>query len=48
MKNVEDADIEFIKSSGGRFEVMKDGKLIYSKARTGNFPDEGEILNKLK
>jgi len=48
MNNVKDADIEFIKSSGGRFEIMKEGKLIYSKARTGNFPDEKEIINKLK
>ena len=48
MKNIEDADIEFIKSSGGRFEVMKDGKLIYSKARTGNFPDESNLIEKLK
>ncbi len=48
MNNVKDVDIEFIKSSGGVFEVTKDGALIHSKARTGNFPDEDEIINKLK
>ena len=48
MNNIENVDIEFITSSGGRFEVMKDGKLIYSKARTGNFPDEETLVKKLQ
>ena len=46
--NVKDVQVEFIKSSGGVFEVTKDKELIYSKARTGNFPDEQEIIKKLK
>lgn len=47
MNNVKDVKVEFIKSSGGVFEVTKDGELIYSKARTGNFPIEDEIIKKL-
>ncbi len=48
MNNVKDVNVEFIKSSGGVFEVTKDEELIYSKSRTGNFPDEEEIIKKLK
>jgi selT/selW/selH-like putative selenoprotein len=47
LDKVKDADIEFIKGSGGVFEVIKDGKLIHSKARTGNFPDEEALVKKL-
>ena len=46
--NIKEANIEFIKGSGGVFEVSKDDILIYSKARTGNFPNEDEIIKKLK
>jgi selenoprotein W-related protein len=38
-------DIELIKSSGGVFEVVKDGKLIFSKKAKGRFPDENEIFS---
>lgn len=47
MNNYKDADIKFIKGSGGVFEVIKDGKLIHSKAQTGNFPDEEALVKKL-
>lgn len=33
-----DATIEKIESSGGRFEIVVDGELVYSKASTGDFP----------
>ena len=33
-----------VRSSGGAFEVSLDGELIYSKLRTGSFPDQREIL----
>ncbi len=33
-----------VRSSGGAFEVSFDGELIYSKLRTGAFPDQREIL----
>jgi selenoprotein W-related protein len=31
-------------SSGGCFELSADGKLIYSKLKTGSFPDEDEMV----
>jgi selenoprotein W-related protein len=34
-------------SGGGSFEIHADGKPIYSKLETGEFPDEQEILRKL-
>jgi selT/selW/selH-like putative selenoprotein len=39
---------ELIKSSGGAFEVRKDGGLIFSKLSSGRFPETEEILEKLK
>jgi selenoprotein W-related protein len=32
-----------IPSDGGRFEVMVDGKLVYSKLETGRHADPGEV-----
>ncbi len=42
-----EARIDLKRSSGGRFEVLKDGVPIYEKSRTGRFPDPGEVLNLL-
>jgi len=39
--------VELIKSGGGVFEVCKDGELIFSKKKSGRFPDTYEILKKL-
>ncbi len=36
-----------IPSSGGVFEVVADGKLIYSKKATGQFPDEDALVTSL-
>ena len=33
-----------IPSGGGCFEVSLDGELVYSKLKTGQFPDEAAIL----
>jgi len=38
----------FIPSSGGRFEVMLDDRLIYSKAETGRHPDYEEVAGPLR
>ncbi|PLX76008.1 MAG: hypothetical protein C0614_10405 [Desulfuromonas sp.] len=38
---------ELIKSSGGVFEVVVDGRLIYSKKETGEFPDEMKLIKGL-
>lgn len=33
-----------VPSSGGCFEVVINGELVYSKLQTGQFPDEGAIV----
>ena len=37
-----------IKGEGGVFEVVVDGRLIYSKKQTGRFPEHEEILSQLR
>ncbi|GAC1606108.1 MAG: hypothetical protein NVS3B21_35830 [Acidimicrobiales bacterium] len=36
--------IELISSSQGRFEVILDGELIYSKASLGRHAEPGEVV----
>ena len=36
-----------VPSSGGCFEVKVDGDLIYSKLKTGQFPDEKAIVDQV-
>jgi len=38
-------ETELISSSGGVFEVTKDGQLIFSKKAVGRFPTTDEIFN---
>jgi selenoprotein W-related protein len=38
-------DLQLIPSDGGRFEVVINGDLIYSKLETGRHLDEGEMSN---
>ena len=40
--------IVLLPSSGGRFEVMLDGALIYSKAATGRHPDNEAIVTQVR
>ncbi|HEV7394825.1 MAG TPA: Rdx family protein [Burkholderiales bacterium] len=39
---------ELIRGSGGIFDVTADGALIYSKHRTGLFPENAEVLQALR
>jgi selenoprotein W-related protein len=48
MENALGAAVEMIPSGGGVFEVVVDGKLVYSKKATGEFPDEALLLENLK
>ena len=32
-----------IPSDGGRFEVKKNGELVFSKLHSGRFPEDGEV-----
>jgi len=41
-------DSELRASHGGVFEVVVDGKLVYSKKGLGRFPEEGEVLKLIK
>lgn len=43
-----DISTELVRGGGGIFEVQLDGKLIYSKAEQGRFPEDSEILDALK
>jgi len=37
-----------VEGGGGIFDVTVDGRLIYSKHATGQFPEEEEILKQLR
>ena len=36
-----------VPSMGGCFEVTVNGELIYSKLKTGQFPDEKEMIDQI-
>jgi len=38
--------VKLIPSSGGRFEVIADDKLIYSKKSEGRHAEEGEVARR--
>jgi len=41
------AETDLIESGGGVYEVAVDGRLIYSKKATGEFPDEEILLGEV-
>lgn len=38
------AEVQLIASSGGVFEIVVDGRLIFSKKKLGRFPEVGELV----
>ena len=38
-------DLKLVPSTGGCFEISTNGDLIYSKLKTGQFPDEKWVLD---
>jgi len=48
LKKLYATEVTLVKSSGGVFEVLIDGLLVYSKKATGDFPDEAKLLAQLK
>jgi selenoprotein W-related protein len=40
-----DVAVDLLVSSGGVYEVVADGKLLFSKKALGRFPEEGEIVS---
>ena len=37
-------ELKLIPASGGAFELSLNGDLVYSKLKTGKFPDEKQML----
>jgi selT/selW/selH-like putative selenoprotein len=48
IKNKFGVEAKLIKSGGGVFEVVADGRLIFSKKKEHRFPEHQEILEKLR
>ena len=46
-KHRSDLETQLIKGSGGQFDVVLDGTLIFSKKQAGRFPATQEILEKI-
>jgi len=42
------AGLTLVPASGGCFEVTVDGELVYSKLKTGIFPDEDAVLKDVR
>ena len=43
-QNFPNMEISLISSGGGVFEIILDGKLIFSKKAINRFPEKGEIV----
>jgi predicted Rdx family selenoprotein len=41
-------EAELIRGGGGVYDVVVDGKKIFSKDQVGRFPDPGEIVGAIK
>ncbi len=37
------AEVELVESSGGVFEITRDGKPLFSKKKLGRFPTDAEV-----
>ena len=47
IKQAIDAEVTLERGGGGIFEIWADGKLVYTKADTGRFPQPGEATKLL-
>lgn len=48
MRNKFDEEAKLVPGSNGIFDVIVDGELIFSKFKTGRFPNPGEVAKKIK
>ena len=48
MKRELGLESELVRSGGGVFEIEIDGDLIFSKRKSGRFPEDGEIVKLLR
>ena len=46
IKQSRGVDATLVPGSGGVFDVVLDGELIFSKKQLGRFPEPGELLQK--
>ena len=42
------SELAIVPFADGRFEVLVDDELVYSKLKTGEFPDNGTVVKKIK
>lgn len=47
IKEETNTEPELIKGKGGVFDVVVNGQLVYSKKKTGRFPEHDEVLTHL-
>ena len=47
LKKSREIEVKLHKGSGGQFEVVVDGKLVFSKKQLGRFPEVQEILEQI-
>jgi selT/selW/selH-like putative selenoprotein len=48
IKRAKGVEVDLVKSSGGVFEVYRDGQLVFSKKSTGRFPhSDSEVIDAL-
>ena len=40
-------ETRLVKGSGGQFEIVLDGRLLFSKKQVGRFPETREILEQI-
>jgi selT/selW/selH-like putative selenoprotein len=48
IKNEFDATVNLVASGGGIFDVALDGDIIFSKSDAGRFPEDDEIIAKIR
>jgi len=48
LKDALELDSKLVASHGGVFEISVDGDLVFSKKSTGRFPDDGEVLRRIR
>lgn len=41
-------EAKLVPGKPGQFDVELDGRLLYSKAKTGRFPENFEVLDQIK
>lgn len=48
LKEIFEVEAKLVASSGGCFEIVVDGELIFSKLNEGRFPEKDEVVAVMK